>query len=240
MSHCQHRDVFVTGGTGYIGRRLIPALLDRGHRVRALVRSGSEQRLPSGCDVVVGEILDRRTFATGMAHADTLVHLVGTPRPSPAKARQFREVDLVSVREAVAAAAHAAIAHFVYVSVAQPAPIMRAYIAARAEGEALIRSTALSATILRPWYVLGPGHRWPYLLKPLYWLLERIPATHASAGRLGLITLSQMVAALVAAIENPPHGVHIVTVPDMRHHAPAVESAVCGVRSNTSEVRPHA
>jgi uncharacterized protein YbjT (DUF2867 family) len=225
----QHRDVFVTGGTGYIGGRLIPALLNRGHRVRALVRSGSEHRLPSGCGVVVGDALDRRTFATRVARADTLVHLVGTPRPSPAKARAFREVDLASVREAVAAAVDAGVSHFVYVSVAHPAPIMRAYIAARAEGEALIRNAAVSATILRPWYVLGPGRRWPYLLKPTYWLLERIPATRESATRLGLITLDQMIAALTGAVENPAHDVRILSVPDMRR-----PHALCSVSSDAA------
>lgn len=54
--------------------------------------------------------------------ADTFVHLVGTPRPSPAKASEFRRVDLVSVQAAVTAALNAHIAHFVYLSVAQPAP----------------------------------------------------------------------------------------------------------------------
>jgi uncharacterized protein YbjT (DUF2867 family) len=96
---------------------------------------------------------------------------------------------------------------------------MRAYIAARAEGEALIRNAGLSATILRPWYVLGPGHRWPHALRPIYWLLQRIPATQESARRLGLVTLGQVVAALVAAVEHPPHGIHIVTVPDIRRDA---------------------
>jgi len=41
----QGRDVFVTGGTGYIGTRLIPALLARGHRVRALARSRPVDRV---------------------------------------------------------------------------------------------------------------------------------------------------------------------------------------------------
>ena len=50
------QDVFITGGTGYMGSRLIPRLLARGHRVRALVRKGSEGKLPSGCDAVVGNV----------------------------------------------------------------------------------------------------------------------------------------------------------------------------------------
>ena len=45
----------------------------------------------------------------------------------------------------------------VYVSVAHPAPVMRDYIAARTEAEDAIRKARVNATILRPWYVLGPG-----------------------------------------------------------------------------------
>src|ERR1017187_9015414 len=134
MSH-----VFITGGTGYLGRALIPELLRRGHKIRALVRPGSETTLPPGCEIIPGHALDQTTFASQIAAADTVVQLVGVPHPSPAKAERFRSVDLVSVRESVAAAVGAGVRHFVYLSVAQPAPVMRAYIAVRAEGEAMIR-----------------------------------------------------------------------------------------------------
>lgn len=164
--------IFVTGGTGYVGGALIRALIDRGHAVRALVRRGSETRLPTGAEPILGNALDASSFATSIAPAKTLVHLVGTPHPSPRKAREFREVDLASIRASVAASATAGVQHIVYVSVAQPAPVMRDYVAARREGEALVRDSKIPATILRPWYVLGPGHRWPYLLLPLYALLE--------------------------------------------------------------------
>src|SRR5262249_44729577 len=128
----------------------------------------------------------------------------------------FREVDLVSVRESVVAATASSIRHFIYVSVAQPAPMMKEYQAVRAEGETLIRASGLNATILRPWYILGPGHRWPYLLLPFYWLFERVPATRASSQRLGLVRLRQMIRALVRAVENPVSGIRIVEVPEIR------------------------
>jgi len=108
------------------------------------------------------------------------------------------------------------VAHFVYVSVAQPAPVMKAYQAVRAEAESLLRASGLNATILRPWYILGPGHRWPVLMKPLYWLCERLPATRDGARRTGLVTLPQMAAALVQAVENPRSGVRIVEAPEIR------------------------
>jgi len=52
------RDVFVTGGTVYLGRPLIEALLGRGHTVRALARPGSAARLPAGATAVVGDALE--------------------------------------------------------------------------------------------------------------------------------------------------------------------------------------
>jgi uncharacterized protein YbjT (DUF2867 family) len=210
------RNVFVTGGTGYLGQRLIPALLARGHTVRALVRQGSERRLPAGCEAVPGNALDASTFASRVAPADTLVHLVGTSHPAPWKERQFREVDLASARASVAAAQEARVRHVVYLSVAQPAPVMRSYVAIRAECEALIRATGIPATFVRPWYVLGPGHRWPIALVPFYALAERVPATRDGARRLGLVKLRQMIAALVRAVENPPAEIEILGVAEIR------------------------
>jgi uncharacterized protein YbjT (DUF2867 family) len=211
------RSVFITGGTGYLGRRLIDELLKRGHHVRALVRKGSAARLPKNCEAITGNALDKNSFVKKVLPSDTFVQLVGVPRPSPAKAKQFREIDLVSVQAAVAAAVEAGITHFVYVSVAQPAPVMKAYIEVRAEGERLIREAGLNATILRPWYVLGPGHRWPYVLLPLYWIMERLPSTRESAQRLGFVTHEQMVNALVASVDHPSDdGVKILSVPQIR------------------------
>lgn len=151
-----------------MGLRLIPRLLERGHEVRALVRAGSEKKLPPGCVPVLGNALDGNNYVEKIAPADTFVQLVGVAHPSPAKAKEFRKVDLVSGLGAVMAAKGAGIRHFVYLSVAHPAPMMKEYIAVRAECEAGIQAAGLNATILRPWYVLGPGHWWPYLLVPMY------------------------------------------------------------------------
>ena len=211
------RTVLVTGGTGYLGRDLVPLLLARGHRVRLLVRPGSEGKVPAGAKAVAGNPLEAADVAAALAGADTLVHLVGVPKPSPAKARQFREIDLVSIQAAVAAAVRAKpTPHVVYLSVAQPAPVMRAYVAVRREGELLIAQNGLNATCLRPWYVLGPGHRWPIVLQPIYAVLRWLPATRAGAERLGFVTLAQMSRALLHAVEQPASGVRVVEVPEIR------------------------
>lgn len=210
------RNIFITGATGYIGSRLIPELLARGHTVRALVRAGSEGKLAKGAIAVPGNALDRGTFANDVAPSDTFIQLVGVAHPSPSKAEQFREIDLVSVRESVAAARDAGVAHFIYLSVAQPAPVMREYVAVRAEGEALLRASGMAATFVRPWYVLGPGHRWVYAILPLYWLMMLAPMSRATARRLYPVKLPNVVRAILHAVEHPADSVRIIEADELR------------------------
>jgi uncharacterized protein YbjT (DUF2867 family) len=215
MTAQPHR-VFVTGGTGYVGRPLITQLLERGHEVQALARPGSQRELPAGCQVIVGDALEGKSYASKINPADTFVQLVGVSHPNPSKAAEFRNVDLASGRSAIEAAQNAGVQHFVYISVAHPAPVMKTYIEVRSQCEAMIGQSGMNATILRPWYVLGPGHRWPYLLLPMYKLMELLPSTREGATRLGLVTLEQMVRALVHAVETPAKGVRVVEVPEIR------------------------
>lgn len=210
------QDVFITGGTGYIGSRLIPRLLARGHSIRALARRGSEAKLAPGCEAVVGDALDADSYQDSVKPATTFIQLVGVAHPSPAKAAEFQRIDLVAGREAVIAAQSAGIKHFIYVSVAHPSPMMKAYIEVRTECERRIRESGMNATILRPWYVLGPGHRWPYAILPMYWLFERIPSMRDGAQRLGLVTLEQMLQALAESVDHPCTGQRILGVPEIR------------------------
>jgi uncharacterized protein YbjT (DUF2867 family) len=108
--------------------------------------------------------------------------------------------------------------------------MMKAYVEVRTECEAMIRQSGLNSTMLRPWYVLGPGHRWAYALLPLYWLLEQLPWTRDGARRLGLVTLEQMQLALVEAVENPCQGIRVFEVPQIRASGAAFEAAVQVIR----------
>jgi uncharacterized protein YbjT (DUF2867 family) len=103
-----------------------------------------------------------------------------------------------------------------YLSVARPAPVMRAYQRVREQGELAIRAAGLDATFVRPWYVIGPGHRWPLAMLPIYKALELVPATREPATRLGFVTLAQMTTALVDAVEYPARGVRVLGVPEIR------------------------
>lgn len=228
-------NVFITGGTGYIGSRVIPALLERGHTVRALIRPGSEKKLAPGAWPILGNALNSTTFARYIAPSDTFLQLVGVAHPSPTKAEEFQKIDLVSIQESVKAIHDSTIRHFIYLSVAHPAPAMKAYVAVREEGERLIRATNIPATFVRPWYVLGPGHRWPYALLPIYWIWGAFPTQRDTARRLYPVKLAQVVSAIVDAVEHPPADVRAVEAPEMRGaHAAALTLPIAASKSPNS------
>ena len=214
--------ILISGGTGYLGRVLTRKLIARGHSVLVLARKGSESKVTAPAQIFIGDALQGNSFVKSLEPGMTLVHLTGTPHPAPWKEREFRAIDLVSLRESAAAAQAAGVGHFVYVSVAQPAPVMRAYLQVRSECEAILANTNLPRTILRPWYVLGPGHRWPEVLRPFYSLLEAIPATRDGARRLGLVTLEEMTSALVWAVEHPVAGAQTLDVVQIREKARSI------------------
>ena len=214
--HMSRPSVVITGGTGYIGQRLIPMLVDRGFHVRAIVRKGSESRVESGAQIAIGDVRDRASIEAHLLPGCIVVQLVGTPKPSPAKAAEFEALDYVSAHECVEAAKAVGVRHFVYVSVARPAPIMRAYVDVRRRVEEEIVASGIPHTFVRPWYVLGPGHRWPYFFIPLYWLFRVWPSTRDGATRLGLVTLKQMLNTLAWSVETAGADSRTLNVVDIK------------------------
>lgn len=208
--------IFITGGTGYIGSRVIPELIKNNFDVNALVRKGSESKLPKECKVVFGNALDRNTYEEFVKGCDTFIHLIGVHHPGPGKKKEFQEIDLISIEQAVTSAVNAGVKHFIYLSVAHPAPVMKEFIEVRKKGEELILNSGLNASFIRPWYVLGPGHYWPYLFVPFYKLFELIPSTRDGALRLGLVKIKQILKCITYAVKNPAEAVKIYDVKSIK------------------------
>ncbi|MBK8550178.1 MAG: NAD(P)H-binding protein [Ignavibacteria bacterium] len=202
--------IFITGGTGYIGSRVIPELVKNGFEVNALVRKGSELKLPKGCNIIFGNALDKSSYENKVVDCYTFIHLIGVHHPGPGKKDEFNKIDLVSIQHAVPAAVNAKVKHFIYLSVAHPAPVMKDFIEVRMKGEKLIRQSGMNATFIRPWYVIGPGHYWPYALIPFYKLFEMIPATRDTTVRLGLVKIGQIINCITYTALNPPEGIKIL------------------------------
>jgi hypothetical protein len=70
----------------------------------------------------------------------------------------------------------------------------------------MLLNSGLTTSFIRPWYVLGPGHWWPVLLKPFYWIAKLIPSKREAAMQLDTVTIKQMIRTLMYAVKNRPAG----------------------------------
>ncbi len=191
-------------------------LLAKGHEVYALARKGSEIKLPEGCNVIIGDALKAETFHDKIFPCDTFIQLTGVAHPGPGKDNLFREIDLASVTASVKNAKEAGIKNFIYISVTNPSPFLKAYVDVRIEGERLIKESGMNGYIVRPWYVIGPGHYWPLILTPMYIIAGMVPSLKDKAIDFGLVKLDRVVKSLLYAVESPMPGIRIITMRQLK------------------------
>jgi 2-alkyl-3-oxoalkanoate reductase len=207
--------LLITGGTGFVGRRLAHALTADGRRVRALVRGDARRHaLPGSIDVVCGDLADAQAVAGAVERVDTVVHLAAT-LPGTADAAAFQR-DVESTRLLARAARQAGVRTFVHVSSAGvygagPTPIaatedapLRAqspYERSKLESEAAVREALADGdtawVILRPPGIYGPGR--PQTLDFLRQVQRRLVWLH---GRRRVIVHPVHVDDVVAAIRT--------------------------------------
>jgi len=149
--------LFVTGATGFLGRRLLQAL-EPGWTgaVRCLVRG--PVKLPEGARAVPGDLLDPPSYAKALAGCDTVVHLAALT--GKASVAEHRRVNAEGTRLLLEACRTAGVKRFIHVStiaVTYPDPGPYAYALTKAEAEAHVRASGLDYAIVRPTIVLGAG-----------------------------------------------------------------------------------
>ena len=164
-------NIAIVGGTGFVGSHLVPHLVEAGHRVIAISRTG--RRLPGWTDAVEARAADVTTGAgldEALAGADAVVHLVAIPRESGG--RRFDDVNVGGTRRVVDAAQRAGIRRFVHLSVLGVVDDPKlGYLRSKARGEQLVRESSLDWVVLRPSLMFGVGDGFFNIVKTTlrYW-----------------------------------------------------------------------
>jgi NADH dehydrogenase len=153
------RRVFVTGGSGFVGRRLIPQLTAANWKVVALDRSGSIATGP-GDDVVAirGELTDPATYQDALKGCEAVVHLAAST--GRASADEHFRVNAQGTESLVRACLTAGVGQLLFVSsIAVTFPDLRGYHYAEAKkkAEEIVRASGLRYLIVRPTIILGSG-----------------------------------------------------------------------------------
>jgi uncharacterized protein YbjT (DUF2867 family)/uncharacterized protein YndB with AHSA1/START domain len=163
--------VLVTGATGYVGGRLVPRLLDRGHAVRVLVRDGRRiegRAWVARVEVVEDDLLAPRSLGAALAGMDAAYYLVH----SMGGGADFEERDRRAASTFVSAGCEAGLRRLVYLGGLVPAGELSDHLRSRAEvGEILRRG--LPTIELRAGPIIGSGSA---SFEMVRYLTERLPA----------------------------------------------------------------
>jgi uncharacterized protein YbjT (DUF2867 family) len=200
-----HR-VFVTGGTGFVGRAVIQRLRSAGHAVRCLVRRGSERNLHGleAIERVEGDVLVRRGLDEDMAGCDTVIHLVGIIREHGALGQSFEGVHVRGTRNLLDAAGAAGVRRFLHMSALGTRPEARSrYHQTKWAAEEAVRASALAWTIFRPSVIYGRGDEFVSMLAKMAGRLPVVPVVGDGGQLLQPVALEHVAEGFVRALALP-------------------------------------
>ena len=195
--------VFVTGATGFLGRRVVEAFRARGVEVRCLVHTpGKERVLPQeGVDVHYGRVSDSNALKVAIYNVDAVVHLVAIIREE--KRSTFEEINHQGTRKVLEAAKEAGVKRFIQISAigAGEDPRYR-YLRSKWLGEQAVIESGIPYTILRASLQFGEGDEFVNALAALVRAFPIVPVAGSGKNSFQPIAVEDTARCIVDAVER--------------------------------------
>lgn len=198
----KHGRILVLGGSGFVGRHLVAALLDHGSEVVVVTREREHAKplsLLPRVQIVESDPRDATRLAAACRGGDALINLVGILYPQ--NGATFDEVHVGVTDAAIRACRSNRIVRLLHMSALNAAPDgPSAYLRSKGEAEAKVRASGLDWTILRPSVIFGPDDRFLNKFAALARWFPVIPLAGANA-RFQPVYIGDVVTAFVNAID---------------------------------------
>jgi len=211
-------EILVTGGTGFIGRRLCAELDSRGHSVTAMARTPDDGDLPESVTMVTGDVTDPASIEGAFEGRDVVVNLVAlSPLFKPRGGNQMHDrVTRGGTENAVREAESAGVDRFVQLSGINADPNGRtAFLRAKGQAEEIVKASEMDWVIIRPTAVFGEGGEFiPFIKKVALPYLTPLPG--GGRTRMQVIWVEDLVPILADAVEGEEYvgGIYEVGGPD--------------------------
>ena len=187
--------ILVTGATGFVGRRLVPALLDKGHEVRAMTRNPDKYDGPG--EPVAGNVDERASLDEPLEGVDVAYYLVHSLDDE-----DFERKDADAARRFADAAAAHGVQQIVYLGGLGDEGELSPHLRSRREVERLLGKTGVPVTVLRAGIVVGNGGISWEMTRQLVKNLPAMVVPHWASTRTQPIALDDVIRYLVGVGGN--------------------------------------
>ena len=196
--------VFITGGSGFVGRAVIHQLLTSGHSVRALIRQAGGLFHFSNVETVVGDTTQPDSLRNQLTGCDAVIHLVGIIREFPAKGITFQQLHVESTNNVLRATEEQGIKRFLQMSAnGSREDGITNYHRTKWAAEESVRQSDLAWTIFRPSLIFGQHDQFVNMLAQLIRRLPLVPVMGDGQYQLQPVSVLDIAKSFAAALNKP-------------------------------------
>lgn len=205
------QQILLTGATGFIGRHLLPRLLDAGHRVRATSRRPAHQLdIPThdNLECIQLDLVDRASFDRTFDGIDTAFYLIHSMGGGIGREKEFVERDKQAARNFACCAASAGVRQIVYLSGLKPPGQASAHLESRQEVERILSGKGTGAkgdvplTVLRAGFIIGDGSAGCTMLDALTRTMDTLMVVPEFHNRTQPAYVDDVIAALMCCMSH--------------------------------------
>lgn len=204
--------ILVTGATGYIASRLIPRLLEAGHRVRVLARRPRHlegRSWSKHVEIFSGDVMDATSLAPAMKGVHTAYYLIH----NMSSGRGYTERELDGARNFAQAAEDAGVQHIIYLGgLADPEQHIASHMRSRIETGITLRQGKVPVTEFRASVIAGSGSISFEMIRFMTELFPIVPGPAWFKNRSQPIAIQNVIDYLIAALNNPNGRGHVFEI----------------------------
>lgn len=197
--------ILLTGATGFIGRHLLPALLDAGHRVRATSRRPAHQldlTPHDNLECIQLDLLDGTSLDGTFEGIDTAFYLIHSMGGGVGREKEFVERDKRAARNFARRAARAGVSQIVYLSGLKPPGRASAHLESRREVERILLEGEVPLTVIRAGFIIGDGSAGCIMLDALTRTMDTLMVVPEFHNHTQPVYVDDVVAALMCCLSH--------------------------------------